>query len=215
MTTAHISRLHFPVTTLGPGRRAAVWFQGCSIQCSGCISADTWATGIGKTTVDEVLATLAPWADEADGLTISGGEPFEQPEALEALLRGWRRISAGDVLVFTGYPLAAVRPWLATCEGLIDGLISEPYDRRAPQTRALRGSDNQILTILTAAGRRFEAYERPTGPADRRLDVMFDAEGGAWFAGIPARGDFTTLRRALKAQGHRVILSDDAGRSAR
>lgn len=40
-----LSRLHFPVTTLGPGRRIGVWFQGCSIRCAGCISRDTWETG--------------------------------------------------------------------------------------------------------------------------------------------------------------------------
>ena len=40
-----ISRLHFPVTTLGPGHRIGIWFQGCSIRCEGCLSMDTWAPG--------------------------------------------------------------------------------------------------------------------------------------------------------------------------
>ena len=40
-----LSRVHFPVTTLGPGQRLGLWFQGCSIRCAGCISADTWGPG--------------------------------------------------------------------------------------------------------------------------------------------------------------------------
>jgi len=165
--------------------------------------------------VNAVLQAIDGWVDGADGLTVSGGEPFEQPEALEGLLRGWRRRSRGDVLVFTGYPFPQVAAWIEARPGLIDALMAGPYLRETPQTLALRGSDNQTLHVLTEAGRRFETYERPVAPSDRKLDVMFDAEGGAWFAGIPARGDFQRLRSALKAQGHRVILSDKAGANAR
>ena len=50
-----LSRIHFPVTTLGPGRRIGIWFQGCSIRCPGCISMDTWAQGRGNTTIEEVV----------------------------------------------------------------------------------------------------------------------------------------------------------------
>jgi anaerobic ribonucleoside-triphosphate reductase activating protein len=208
MTQLNLSRLHFPVTTLGPGRRIGLWMQGCSLQCPGCISADTWTPGQGATTVAEVMRGLAAWIPNADGLTVSGGEPFEQPQALDALLRAWRADSGGDVLVFTGLAFGEVEPWLAARPGLVDAVVAGPYRREAPQTLALRGSDNQTLHILTAAGEAFASYDRPAGPADRRLDVMFDAEGGAWFAGIPARGDFQRLRNTLKAQGHRVILSD-------
>ena len=209
MTALNLSRLHFPVTTLGPGRRAGVWFQGCGIRCAGCISADTWQPGKGVTTVEAALEILSPWAAHSDGLTVSGGEPFEQPEALEALLRGWRAMGASDVLVFTGFEFETVRPRLEAWPLLVDAVVAGPFERSLPQTRALRGSDNQTLHILTPAGAKFAAYERDAAPEDRRLDVMFDAEGGAWFAGIPARGDFLRLRQLLKAQGHRVILSDD------
>lgn len=210
MTQVFISRLHFPVSTLGPGQRVGIWFQGCSIRCPGCISVDTWAHGRGSTKVDAVLSAISPWAAVADGLTVSGGEPFEQADALRQLLQGWRNLSKGDILVFTGFELDSVAPWLATNPDLIDALVTGPYIRDAPQALALRGSDNQELHILTALGLRIAAYERPVTPEDRRLDVMFDSDGGAWFAGIPAPGDFERLRRALNEAGHRVILSDRA-----
>jgi anaerobic ribonucleoside-triphosphate reductase activating protein len=209
MTAVFVSRVHFPVTTLGPGRRVGVWLQGCSIQCPGCISADTWPAGTGETTLADLLASVAPWAAEADGLTVSGGEPFEQPQALAELLAGWRALSPGAVLVFTGLEFDDVALWLAANPGRIDALVTGPYRRAAPQTLALRGSDNQVLHILTPLGAPFADYDRPVVTSDRRLDVMFDADGGAWFAGIPARDDFRRLLTALKAAGHRVILSDD------
>ena len=74
-----------------------VWIQGCSIRCEGCISADTWAAGRGETTVDEVFASISAWLLEADGVTVSGGEPFDQPSGLAALLRRVRSASDVDV----------------------------------------------------------------------------------------------------------------------
>lgn len=208
MTAFHLSRIHFPVTTLGPGRRIAIWFQGCSIRCPGCASVDTWDESAGATEISEVLGILALHAEEADGLTISGGEPFDQPDALAIVLSHWRSLSRRSALLFTGYEMQDVRGWFTAHPGLVDALIVGPFDARAPQILALRGSDNQRLHVLTASGGEFAAYNRPVDARDRRLDVAFDGDGRAWFAGIPARGDMGRLRRVLAAAGHRATLSD-------
>lgn len=199
-----ISRLHFPVTTLGPGRRIGIWFQGCSIRCPGCISMDTWATASGETSVGAVLRQLLAWLPDADGFTISGGEPFDQPEALLALLRGLRRLSASDILVYSGHSYERLRHLLEIADGLIDALISDPFDLDAPQTQMLRGSDNQRLHCLTPLGHQhFSAMPRSV----KALDVMFDDDGSVWFAGIPSRDDFQRLRELLIDQGHHVQTS--------
>lgn len=212
MTAIAISRLHFPVTTLGPGRRLGIWVQGCSIRCPGCISADTWAPGRGLTTVQGVAEAITAWLREAEGITISGGEPFDQPEALLVLLRALRERTVADILVYSGHSAEAIAPWIAAADGLIDAVISDPYALDAPQTLALRGSDNQRLHLLTELGRRrFAAYERLAGPEDRRLDVMFDPAGEVWLAGIPDKGDMGRLREALAAAGHRAWTSDAKG----
>lgn len=208
MTSVSISRLHYPVTTLGPGRRVGVWFQGCSIRCAGCISTDTWSASGGSTTVDAVLALVQPWAAVADGLTVSGGEPFDQILPLRELLQAWRRISSANVLVFTGREYSDVAAWLSENGGLVDALVSGPFDQKVPQTKALRGSDNQQLHVLTERGLPISVYERTVVPGDRRLDVMFDASGLAWFAGIPARDDFRRLRAVLRADGNQVTFSE-------
>ena len=86
----NLSRLHFPVSSLGYGQRVAVWFQGCSLQCPGCVSRDTWEHGLGTMPLERLVEQIARWSDAADGLTVSGGEPFEQPDALRELLLWWR-----------------------------------------------------------------------------------------------------------------------------
>ena len=112
------------------------------------------------------------------------------------------------MLVFSGYAFPELAGWLQAHEGLIDALVAGPFLKAAPQTLALRGSDNQTLQLLTPLGeQRFTAFERPATEADRRLDVMLDVEGGAWFAGIPARGDFDRLRQALRSAGHQLTLT--------
>lgn len=166
------------------------------------------------TTVDAVVRAAGPWLEEADGITVSGGEPFDQPEALLALLGLLRARTPADVLVYTGHPVEAITPWLAAAEGLIDALISDPYLDHAPQTLPLRGSDNQRLHLLTELGRqRFAACEQPWSVPERRFDVMFDPDGQVFLAGIPPRGDLARLRTALAAAGHAAWTSQAPGGS--
>lgn len=205
-----LSRLHFPVTSLGPGQRIGIWFQGCSIRCPGCISADTWSTTGGDTTLERVLEQVRAWLPHADGFTISGGEPFDQPDALVALIRALREMSSGDILVYSGHPIESLAGVLAQAEGWIDALITDPFEIDAPHTRPLRGSDNQRLHLLTELGREmFSQYERGLRESDKSLDVMFDEDGSVWFAGIPSRNDFQRLRDLLTDQGHRIQISAD------
>lgn len=204
-----ISRVHFPVTTLGPGQRIGIWFQGCSIRCPGCISKDTWNPDQGWTTIDSVMVAVQRWLPNAQGITISGGEPFDQPDALRVLLQRLRRISNVDVLVYSGFPFDELTEWLDLNSDLVDVLISGPYQERSSQTFPLRGSDNQALHLLTDLGReRFSSFNRMTQSEDRRFDVMFDDNGSVWIAGIPHRDDFRRLKNTLKAAGHIGCFSD-------
>ncbi|MCB1078317.1 MAG: radical SAM protein, partial [Verrucomicrobiae bacterium] len=159
----YLSRMHHPVTTLGPGRRLGIWFQGCSLHCPGCISADTWERGRGQTTIAAVMETITPWLGDADGVTISGGEPFEQIEALEHLLSEIRTVIGGerDVLIYSGLPWEKIAPHADLWDGLADALICDPFIRSAGQTLVWRGSDNQRLVFLTELGhRRYQPWVR-------------------------------------------------------
>jgi anaerobic ribonucleoside-triphosphate reductase activating protein len=205
-----ISRMHFPVTTLGPGRRLGIWFQGCSIRCPGCISADTWSPGRTGLELSELFRRSEIWLQQAEGITISGGEPFDQADALGALLRGLRERTTADILIYSGYPVERLARSLAALEGMIDALITDPFIRDAPQMLPLRGSDNQRLHRLTALGHsRFAGYDKPS-PEGGAFDVMFDEDGTVWLAGIPRRGDFQRLKAELGRLGHHIMTTEDA-----
>ena len=207
-TQVEISRLHFPVRALGPGERVGIWVQGCSIRCPGCISLDTWATGRGLTTVEAVLAAIDPWLSSATGFTISGGEPFDQPNALMALLGGLREKHAGDILIYSGYAFEKLP--IYEFSGLIDALISDPLRLDRSQELPLRGSDNQRLHLLTELGREKFSYAVAPTRAEQALDVMFDDDNGDVFlAGIPRRGDLVRLQRILEQSGHRAGITED------
>src|SRR5207244_4169493 len=111
-----------------------------------------------------------PWLAEAEGVTISGGEPFDQADALRALLTAVRERTTGDILVYSGHAFETIAPLVANMHGLIDTLISDPYVADAPQTLWLRGSDNQRMHCLTSVGEaRFGALVNAR-KMDRRVD---------------------------------------------
>ncbi|ARH00453.1 4Fe-4S single cluster domain-containing protein [Legionella micdadei] len=206
----YLSRIHYPVTTLGPGKRIGIWFQGCSIRCSGCVSTDTWVTQKNEIKVESLVESILPWLSNAEGITISGGEPFDQPEALMCLLQSLRAKTTVDILVYSGYSFENISHIISKLHGLIDVLISEPYDVNSPQTLSLRGSDNQRLHYLTSLGKeRFQVYEQITLEDSKSFDLMFDTDGTIWFAGIPKRHDMFRLKEILERDGHSIVSTQD------
>lgn len=196
-----LSRTHFPVTTLGPGKRIGIWFQGCSLRCKGCLSPDTWERKTASTTVDAIIQQIQPWFSFADGITISGGEPFEQPEALYALLTALRQQFSGDIFIYSGYHWNEIEPQVTKMSGLIDALMSGRYQVENTQSLMLRGSDNQQLHCLTAKGRaRFSAFDRSVTEEDKVLDLSLDNQGRIYLTGIPQKGDMARLREVLAQQ---------------
>ncbi|MBI1325739.1 4Fe-4S cluster-binding domain-containing protein [bacterium] len=207
-----VSRILFPVTTLGPGKRVGIWFQGCSIRCPGCISADTWAQQPSNMTIDELAEKISGPLRDADGVTVSGGEPFEQFQSLQTLLQKIRPLlkHGGDVLVYSGYTINQLGHRLQALSGLIDALISGPFDAQASQTRPLMGSDNQEIHLLTELGQQnFSAFLRPRNQDDDRIDLTMDPDGTAWMAGIPKRGDLERLRSVLLETGVSIRTTVD------
>lgn len=162
--------MHFPVTTLGPGQRLGIWFQGCSIRCSGCISADTW--GPGRTVVDvaSLLEQVAPWLHEADGITISGGEPFDQFDALLQMLVGLRQRTAADILVYSGHPLETLQPMLDQARDLIDAVISDPTLNMQPSRwRCVAATTSASPCSPRSVGRAWPAWRAPARRPTRHL----------------------------------------------
>jgi anaerobic ribonucleoside-triphosphate reductase activating protein len=71
----------------GPGVRFVVWSQGCTLGCPGCFNPGTHpvtAAGAGEWPPGELAAAAAAQAGCIEGVTLTGGEPLQQPAAVAA-----------------------------------------------------------------------------------------------------------------------------------
>lgn len=201
-----VSRLHWPVTTLGYGQRIGIWFQGCSIGCKGCCSADTWTpTAEHQITVGDLLDWVqAQPLDEVDGFTISGGEPFDQPFALARLLHGLRSVrnrkdgQSRDLLIYSGYPWIRLLSRDYAALRLVDAVISEPFIATRPGDH-LRGSGNQKLHYITDLGRDRSLAISAKNSAPK-MQMHFDGKS-VWLIGIPREKDLSRLGLRLANAG--------------
>lgn len=148
-------------TVLGPGNRAVLWVHGCCFACEGCI-AESYKTGPYEECPPEEAAA---WylAQGAEGLTVSGGEPMLQAEALADMMDCIRRERDCGLIVYTGFVyealLAREDPAVRRFLGQIDLLIDGPYRRELDWNQTARGSENQRLLPLTDRYRDvLEAY---------------------------------------------------------
>ncbi len=153
----------------GPGLRCAVWTQGCSVRCPGCFNPQTWTTRGG---------TRMPWRDLVsrvldiegiEGVTLLGGEPFDQPSPLGEFAAAVR--SAGlSVMTFTGHVLEDLPPsqLLDSTDLLVDG----PFLADRPETsRPWVGSVNQRFHFLT------DRYDESIFTTPNRLELTISPEG--------------------------------------
>ena len=212
MTTLQLNKAHWPVTVLGPGRRIGFWVQGCSIRCKGCVSQDTWPADATKAIAVRDLLAWCKRASEGalDGVTISGGEPFDQPEGLKALLEGLRRWRHDatldfDILCYSGYPLKTLEREQPDLLDALDAIVPEPYADALPLGNVWRGSSNQPLVPLSARGRaRYAEFVEASADAGaKRMQVAVEG-GRVWMIGVPARGDMARLEAVCESRGVRL-----------
>ena len=79
----YVDNILYPVTALGPGRRIVIWTAGCHRHCDGCANPELWESRPYQKISPERLADMVgslmdQKKGQVDGLTITGGEPFEQ-----------------------------------------------------------------------------------------------------------------------------------------
>jgi anaerobic ribonucleoside-triphosphate reductase activating protein len=205
-----ISHTHYPVNALGPGDRLAVWVQGCTLSCKGCMSRDTWAADGGVEVPVEDLVELWRTAVDrgANGLTVSGGEPLQQPEGLAAFLAAADEVRRAadrelDFLVYTGYDEAELDEpsWVAA--SYADVLVFGRFDVSRPTTLVWRGSANQRMAPRTDLGRR--RYAEFIDHAPEMAPLQVELRGGdPWIIGTPREGALRNLGRSMTELGLQV-----------
>ena len=135
----------------GPGMRLAVYMQGCPHHCPGCHNPQTHDPAGGtETTAEEILSLINPLHS---GLTLSGGEPFLQAQALVPLARATRDKGL-NIWLYTGYTweeLLGNEAHMALLR-LADVLVDGRFDlaKRSLSLR-FRGSANQRLIDVPAS----------------------------------------------------------------
>lgn len=192
-SSLRVARVIADTEAEGPGRRFAVWTQGCPLRCAGCCNPEMFGEdGGAEHPVDELAAAIAA-TPGIDGLSLLGGEPFAQAAACARLARAV--LATGrTVVVFSGYTLAELRAgddpgWgqlLAAADLLIDGR----FDRDRPEAaRRWIGSANQTVHELTGRVSARAGFDRPN-TVELRL-----VRGALTVNGWPAAADAVRPRR--------------------
>ncbi|MDO8301875.1 MAG: 4Fe-4S single cluster domain-containing protein [Sedimentisphaerales bacterium] len=174
MNEIFLNCAHIATSSLvnGPGNRCVVWVQGCSRKCPGCFNPHTHAHTPVRLIDPVILGNRLIQLENITGLTISGGEPFEQAQGCSKLARTFRSTEK-SIMVFTGCTLKElqlshnrhIQEFLAA----IDILVAGPYIESLACTPTLwRASSNQILHCLTDLGTR-QVQQTTREPADVQI----------------------------------------------
>ncbi len=187
--TIYINLIHYPLHVLGPNKRVGVWFDGCSLGCAGCISVHTWQRKEkNKSSVAKIVEEVSQY--DTQRVTVSGGEPFEQPEALLALLQALRDKGFNDILVYSGYEFVYLQEHFGEILKYIDALIDGRFEQNQESKEVYRGSANQTLYVLNEALQPL--YEEFRVSTKRELQIV-DTNQQLYVLGIPKITDSKEL----------------------
>ena len=134
----------------GPGIRTTIFVTGCTHKCHNCFNeeyqdfdfGDPWT----QKETDEVIEFLK--LDEVKGLTILGGEPFQNEVDLLQVLRDIKKEVQKDIWIFSGYTYEEIlkdedkKKLLEECDVLVDGRFVEALKDLSLR---FRGSSNQRI----------------------------------------------------------------------
>lgn len=134
----------------GPGIRTSFFLTGCDRNCKNCFNTDYMDFNYGKKwdekAEQEVISYLK--LKEVEGLTVLGGEPFENPIGLLQALKNIRKEIDKTIWVYTGFvfedllEIKLAREILEEIDVLVDGeFIEELKDLKLK----FRGSSNQRI----------------------------------------------------------------------
>ncbi len=132
----------------GPGKRFAVWFQGCSLACDGCWNQDMWSFKDNVLINKEDLLDRILSSHDIQGVTFLGGEPLHQAENLWWLMRQIRKYSNLTIFLFTGYEHSELEEfdYLSNIHEHCDLVAIGRYQASSRNTnQQWIGSDNQVV----------------------------------------------------------------------
>ena len=198
MTTVRIHGIARSTTALGPGNRAAIWFQGCMRSCKGCMSPDSRPLNGGtEWIVDKLVGDICA-VENIEGITISGGEPFLQIDALHEFLSGIRSKTSLGVIIYTGNTMDDLKrmgnPLIdEIIAGLADIIIDGEYVDELNDGAALKGSSNQTVNFITD---RYLACRDLYSSNTRDIQIMIEGKD-TLLIGVPDRNTLEIWKRTI------------------
>lgn len=185
MRELKVGQIWFPVLTLGYGKRVGIWLQGCHKMCRNCISPEYQDFYNGTNFMVKDLMNMMRKYKGIDGLTVSGGEPFDQPEGLLELILEYRREYNEDIVIFTGYTLENLQnrksPIINQILDNIAVLVDGEYIDERNEGIGMRGSSNQVIHV-------WKCHERYENSEQMEREVQFVLlKDRLWMIGIPAK----------------------------
>ena len=135
----------------GPGIRYVVFAQGCRHNCEGCHNPETHSFEGGTLTEPDTLLQEIRRNPLLDGITLSGGEPFEQADGLGALAEEVAKLGL-NVITYSGYTFEYIQEHMQEHEGwerllkATDILIDGRFElKKKSLLLKFRGSSNQRI----------------------------------------------------------------------
>jgi len=175
----------------GPGVRAVIWVQGCTIGCPGCYNA---FTHVHEQRILATPDTIAEWVSSLEGIegvSFSGGEPFEQAKAVRTVIREIRQRNPNlTFFSYSGFDLDELQKSedknVTGLLGELDMVCAGPYIHAERKSDLLwRGSSNQQLHYLTDVyGNHLEAAWEKESPVE---EFWYDGEM-IHFTGFEGKG---------------------------
>ena len=185
----------------GPGLRAVVFFQGCSIGCAECWNPKSHRFQGPEVTVDAVTQEVL-WARQEhtlQGVTFSGGEPMQQADSLLRLVHSLRQqapeLSFGMFSGYAEHELAKGQYWVwgdgssdqcrkrlwQEIHACLDFAILGRFNQAEPSNTPLRTSRNQVLRLFT------DSYT-PADFSEQLTEVSIYEGGQVEVTGFPTLG---------------------------
>lgn len=195
-----LNKIQYPIYNLGPGKRIGIWVQGCNLACEGCINQMLWSKRKGKSIpVYEVFNIIKNIEEGYDGITISGGEPFQQYEQLIAFVYLIKTQTKLNIQCYTGYELNELSTLYQ--DGLylkfIDYLVDGRYVQSQHEDENIKGSKNQnYYQIINGKAIKFDSDFK-----SKKWSVNVSLEGNIYMAGIPMKSDIKNLISDLQNKG--------------
>ena len=181
-TQFNISHIEPATHIYGPGRRFAVWLQGCSLACKGCWNKQMWSFKANELMDRETLLVQILAEQYIEGITFLGGEPLEQAENTLWLIQEIKRHTSLTVMLYTGYTkseLEQQRLW-ATLEANVDLLVTGRYQEQHRNTNnQWYGSENQELIYPEKS--RIDQKSQPLN----EVEIIIESSGEVRVIGYP------------------------------